>query len=137
MSIDESGFKTRFCKILRDEGGYGRRIEDKFGVGIPDILAVPRGGPVFYIEAKIIRNRRWGATPRQAEELRRFSNSVNDHGYACEMGLEPDTNTLTIRRVDDDNPENWWNYKFSAWTRLAASAFLVDAHILWSLNSDR
>jgi len=76
--VNESEFKTKLTKQLRDEGGYGRRFEDQYAVGIPDCMLVPRGGPVFMVEAKVIRASTWGPSPRQTEELKRISGACCD-----------------------------------------------------------
>jgi hypothetical protein len=131
MSKTENECKTAFCTDLRNSGGYGRRLEDQYGVGIADMLCVPRGGPVFFIEAKIIRSSTWGATPVQTKELRRFALSCGDHGYACELGFDPANKTMTIRQIDEDNPNHWWNYKFPYWNNMGAEHFLRGAHKLW------
>lgn len=131
MSKTENECKTAFCTDLRNSGGFGRRLEDQYGVGVPDMLCVPRGGPVFLIEAKIIRSASWGATPRQALELRRFAISSDTHGYACELGFRPDDKIMTIRQLDEDDPAKWWNFKFPYWNNMGAEYFLKTAHEHW------
>lgn len=70
--MNESEVKSKMVKTLREQGGYGRRFEDQYAVGIPDMMLVPVGGPVFMVEAKIIRHGWFGATPRQLVELERI-----------------------------------------------------------------
>jgi len=129
--MDESDFKTRIAAKLRKEGGYGRRIEDKFGVGIYDLILIPAGGPVFFTEAKIIRSPSWGATPRQAEELRRIVNSVGIHGWGCEIGFNVATSTISLRRLDEDDAERHHHYKVGFWTQLDVTGFLRFADKDW------
>lgn len=67
--MKESDVKSALVKVVRFEGGYGRRIEDQFGVGILDTIIIPKGYPVFFIEAKIIKGKTFGPTPRQYIEM--------------------------------------------------------------------
>lgn len=73
MAKSEADIKRDVIAALKKEGGYGRRIEDQYSVGMPDTILIPKGGPVFFAEFKIIRAANWGATPRQFEELRRIA----------------------------------------------------------------
>lgn len=139
MSKTENECKTAFCTDIRNSGGFARRIEDQYGVGIPDMLCVPRGGPVFLIEAKIMRTARWGATERQGIELRRFREAVDNSGsgYACEMGFDPERKIITIRQYGQVDPVDWWNKQFPYWNQMGAEYFLKQAHELWSKHNGR
>lgn len=130
----ENECKTAFCTDVRNTGGFARRIEDQYGVGIPDMLVVPRGGPVFLIEAKIIRSTKWGATQRQGVELTRFRDAVGDTecGIAAELGFDPANKIMTIRRYGSVDPKDWLNYQFAFWNRMNAEYFLKQAYEKWS-----
>jgi hypothetical protein len=139
MAKTENECKTAFCKDLRETGGFARRIEDQYGVGVPDMLCVPRGGPVFLIEAKIARTSTWRATDRQGIELKRFQDAVaaSGAGYACEMAFYPEDKLMTIRQFGVANVDLWWNFKFPYWTSMGAEKFLQQAHQHWSKNNGR
>jgi hypothetical protein len=121
--MDESAFKTKICEIIREEGGYGRRIEDQYAVGIPDMNLIPKGGPVFFCEAKIIRTTKWGATPRQMEELRRIGRCGAPGVIPCEMGFRNEDMIITLRRIGDP-PAKWCSVQVKYWTQLRVSEFL-------------
>lgn len=129
----ENECKTAFCTDVRNSGGFARRLEDQYGVGVPDMLVVPRGGPVFLIEAKLMRSAKWGATERQGIELKRFQDAVSRSGagYACELGFDPEGKIMTIRQYGVINRSRWWNTAFPFWNRMNAEYFLKQAHELW------
>ena len=139
---NENECKTAFCTDMRATGGFARRIEDQYGVGIPDMLCVPRGGPVFLIEAKIIRSPRWGATPRQGIELKRWQDVTDTRGngtvaYACELGFDPEGKIMTIRQYGTTDRNLWWNYAFPYWNKMGAEYFLKTAHEFWESKNGR
>lgn len=71
--MNEADFKLRIVKSIKAEGGYARRIEDKFAVGVPDMTIIPNPSPaVFFTEAKIFMGRQFRPTPRQFIELMRL-----------------------------------------------------------------
>lgn len=53
--MDESDLKRALVKSIRAKGGIGRRIEDKYTVGWPDLIMVPAAMPCFFAEAKLIK----------------------------------------------------------------------------------
>lgn len=69
---NESEVKRLMVKSVKDAGGYARRIEDQYGVGIFDLILIPGGLPAFFAEAKIIRGNSFGPTERQFIELMRI-----------------------------------------------------------------
>jgi hypothetical protein len=103
MKMNESELKSWFVKKIKQEGGYGRRIEDQFGVGLFDLILVPKGGPVFFVEAKIIRATTWGATDRQMIELERAQLAGGSSLVCAEMGFNERFNTITLRRIKSDH----------------------------------
>ena len=80
-------------RSMRDCGGYGRRIEDQYGVGIYDTILIPFGLPVFMAEVKIVRNSTFGPTLRQHVELERirYVGHPNDHVIAVMIGWRDGT----------------------------------------------
>ena len=91
--MNESELKTKMVKNVKDNGGYGRRIEDQFAVGILDTLLVPRGLPVFMAEVKIIRGVSFGPTPRQYIEMMRVVEAAYKGGHVIPVliGWKNDT----------------------------------------------
>lgn len=85
---EESELKTQLVKQFRDLGHYGRRVEDRFSVGFPDLVLVPRGYPVFFCEAKIVRTKtHYDPRDRQFVELERLSLSPK-HAVPCLLGFD-------------------------------------------------
>lgn len=68
----EADYKRDFVKSMNRAGGYGRRIEDQFGVGIPDLLLSAKGTGLVSAEVKRFTGRQFAASERQREEMRRI-----------------------------------------------------------------
>lgn len=84
--MNEADFKRELVKRFKKEGGYARRIEDAYSVGFPDLILIPKGGVVFFCEAKVVRGRSFAPTPRQYVELVRLS--VSSHAFPCVLGFD-------------------------------------------------
>lgn len=91
--MNEAKVKQNLCRDIRREGGYARRIEDRFAVGIPDVITVPANSPVIWLEVKIIRYAMFGPTSRQLVELRRLFRPP--HCYSYLMGWKDDIHYIT------------------------------------------
>lgn len=70
--MNEADVKRKLVHRMREEGGYARRFEDKWAVGLPDMMLIPKGGPVVWAEVKMITDWKFGPSPRQHEELQRL-----------------------------------------------------------------
>jgi hypothetical protein len=68
----ESEIKGIMIRSVKMAGGYARRIEDQFAVGMPDTILIPKGYPVFFAEVKIVTGQQFGPSPRQYIELCRI-----------------------------------------------------------------
>ena len=68
----EASIKAEMVKSVRANGGYARRIEDQFLVGMPDTILIPRGYPVFFAEVKIVKGQQLAPSPRQYVEMVRL-----------------------------------------------------------------
>jgi hypothetical protein len=86
--MKESDVKRKMIKSMHDNGGYGRRIEDQYAVGVCDTILIPKGLPVFMAEVKIIRGAAFGPTPRQMIELQRIAAAAepNQHVIPVMIG---------------------------------------------------
>lgn len=84
----ESEVKSRMVKLIRKAGGYGRRIEDQYGVGILDTILIPLGGPTFFCEVKIIRANLFGPTDRQWIEMGRINATAAPYCYPILVGFQ-------------------------------------------------
>lgn len=73
----ESAVKRKIVKAVIAEGGYARRMEDKYLVGQPDLLMVFPGSPVFIAEVKVFLHLSFEPTPRQFEELKKMAISYS------------------------------------------------------------
>lgn len=69
-------------KSVKDAGGYGRRIEDQYAVGVFDTLLIPKGLPCFMAEVKVIRGQSFGPTERQWIELVRVHEADAGAGHS-------------------------------------------------------
>jgi len=79
--MKEDDVKRAMIKSMYEGGGYGRRIEDQYGVGIYDTILIPFGLPVFMAEVKVIRGTHFGPTPRQQIELQRINDVAANNGH--------------------------------------------------------
>ena len=91
--MNEAKVKQDLCRDIRREGGYARRIEDRFAVGMPDVVVILPDHPVMWIEAKIIRYDMFGPTARQLVELKRLYRPP--HCYSYLMGWKNDIHYIT------------------------------------------
>jgi len=67
--MNEADVKRKIIRSMKENGGYGRRLEDQFAVGLYDLLLIPKGLPVFTAEVKVFKDNLFGPTPRQLVEL--------------------------------------------------------------------
>lgn len=81
----ESIVKKMMVDSVRQSGGYARRYEDKYGVGIPDTILIPKGLPPIFAEVKVFTGQRFGPTDRQLVELVRI-NAQQPHIYGILIG---------------------------------------------------
>lgn len=81
--MNESAVKTKMVKLVKERGGYARRIEDQYGVGILDTILIPPRCPVFFCEVKIIRDNMFGPTERQWVEMDRIESVLQTDSYHC------------------------------------------------------
>ena len=93
MSMTESAIKRKMIASIKEAGGYARRIEDQYAVGMVDTILIPRGLPVFMAEVKKIHGSAFGPTPRQLEELRRIKEADYGMGHVIPImiGHKDDT----------------------------------------------
>jgi hypothetical protein len=83
----ESEVKTGMVMSIKKEGGYARRLEDRYGLGIPDCIFVPKSCPVmFFAEVKIVSGFKFGPTPRQYVELTRINEAKNPSVFGIMIG---------------------------------------------------
>ena len=67
--LSESDYKRKLvAEINRLPGSRARRIEDRYGVGILDLLIKLPGVPAFWAEGKVIKDNVFGPTQSQFEE---------------------------------------------------------------------
>lgn len=81
----EAIVKKGMCDDVRRSGGYARRYEDKYAVGIPDTLFVLKGLPPIFAEVKVFIGHRFGPTDRQLVELTRL-NANQPHVFGILIG---------------------------------------------------
>lgn len=86
--MNESDYKTAIVKQAKAIGWYARRIEDKYGVGFPDMVVIPKSWTTCFIEAKIVTGRQFSPSPRQFIELINI-NENRPYARAIVLGIEP------------------------------------------------
>jgi hypothetical protein len=79
--MKEADVKRKMIKSMHEAGGYARRIEDQYAVGVYDTILIPHGLPVFMAEVKVIRGTHFGPTPRQMVELQRVTDVAALSGH--------------------------------------------------------
>lgn len=79
--MNESDVKRMISDSMLKSGGYARRFEDQYAVGIFDMILIPRGLPVFAAEVKMVRANFFGPTPRQHIELVRIEDAAGQSGH--------------------------------------------------------
>lgn len=84
----EADVKRKISESMKDAGGYARRIEDSYAVGIFDMILIPKGLPVFAAEVKMIRANYFGPTPRQHIELVRIESVGGVHVIPVMIGFK-------------------------------------------------
>jgi hypothetical protein len=80
----ESEVKFDMVRDVKREGGYGRRIEDRFSVGMPDLILIPVRCRVVWVEVKIIEGNILSCQGRQYIELKRLT--IPPHSAAFLVG---------------------------------------------------
>lgn len=79
MSKNELKLQRQICISVRSEGGYALKLNNRFSVGVPDLLIALPPYPVIVAEVKDMGevsdsfDRQIGVTPKQALELERIS----------------------------------------------------------------
>ena len=66
--MSEAEHKLNLVKGVKALGGYGRRLEDKFALGLLDLVLKLPGHNVVMAEGKLIEGNAFGPTKRQYEE---------------------------------------------------------------------
>lgn len=95
MSKDESDYKSELVKAGRAFGDYARRLEDRYTVGMPDILYAPKDSVLtLLIEAKLVTGGILSPSPRQGYELDLWNKSGKDR-LGLVLGFEKDIMYLT------------------------------------------
>lgn len=96
--MTEADEKRLIVNAIKKHGGYARRLEDQYAVGLPDLFIGLKGLPAVLIEAKLIRGNIFSPSPRQLQELIKLQSSgatvvplvmgINDNGYYLGVNLE-------------------------------------------------
>lgn len=67
--LSESDYKRKLvAEVNRMPGGYARRIEDRFAVGVLDLIVKLPDRPIVFAEGKLIKGFLFGPTERQYAE---------------------------------------------------------------------
>ena len=84
----ESEFKRDLVRQLLKEGGYARRLEDRYAVGTLDLLLLTKRY-LIYAEAKLIKGLiALPARVAQREQIKLFNEVGNPHARAIIIGLK-------------------------------------------------
>lgn len=122
--MKEADVKRTIVGCVKARGGYARRIEDQFSVGFPDLVVqTGRDSPVYFIEVKVVRGRKFGPTPRQYVEMSRLA--ISRYAVPMLVGWHDDKGKFLFHRraesvcVEDcfvqpegvdfvDSLDEWW-----------------------------
>jgi hypothetical protein len=117
--MNEADLKRALIRSIRAQGGQGERQEDRYRIGVPDMLMKPEHSPGFRIEAKIIRGAKLVATPSQMRALELWWDPP--WFYTAVVGFSPKLNALYIGhaetplkqcryvpRPSNFNSGDWW-----------------------------
>ena len=66
--MNEAEFKAKLVKEVKLLGGHARRLEDKYALGLLDLIIKLPGHPLLWAKGKLIEGHQFGPTPRQYEE---------------------------------------------------------------------
>jgi hypothetical protein len=98
----EAEFKRDLVRQLLKEGGFARRLEDKYAVGTLDLLLLTQRY-LIYAEAKLIKGLALPARVAQREQIQLFNKVGNTRAYALIIGLKDKT-------VGFGLPGEQWDY---------------------------
>ena len=68
--MNEADRKLGLVKGIKALGGFARRLEDKYALGLLDLVIKLPGQPMFWAEGKLIDGNLFAPTARQYEEGR-------------------------------------------------------------------
>ena len=77
----EAEVKRKIIESVREDGGYARRIEDKFTVGMPDIVLIPVQCPVVWLEVKLVASQVFHPSMRQLVELMKLRRAPHSTSF--------------------------------------------------------
>lgn len=101
----ESDLKRALVRSIRAQDGVGHRVEDKYAVGWPDLIMIPAPGPVFFVEAKILKGLKLKVTELQEHRLNDLRRPPANGVYFCHavvIGYHPIREALYIGEPDQD-----------------------------------
>lgn len=75
MTLLEADYKRKIVADMKEAGGYGRRIEDQFAVGVPDLLLSLRETGIILAEVKRFTGNFFKPSPRQYVEMERINHA--------------------------------------------------------------
>jgi hypothetical protein len=74
--MNEADHKRKLvAEIKALRGGWARRVEDRFAVGVLDLILKIPNLPIIFAEGKMIDGHKFGPTRRQLEEGNRILNA--------------------------------------------------------------
>ena len=75
--MNESAYKTKLIAgVNAVPGGYGRRLEDRYAVGLLDMVIKIPGLPWIWAEGKLVDAQAFGPTLRQFEEGKKIQDTA-------------------------------------------------------------
>jgi hypothetical protein len=84
--MNEADWKRSLVKSLIAQDGTGFRVEDKYAVGRPDLVMIPKDLPVFFLEAKLVHGAKLICTDLQNERIKDLQRPP--HAFAYIIGLK-------------------------------------------------
>jgi hypothetical protein len=102
--LTEAEFKRDIVRQLNKEGGFARRLEDRYAVGTLDLLLLTERF-LLYAEAKLIKGLALPARVAQREQIQLFNKVGNVRAYAIIIGLKD-------KSVGFGLPGEPWDYHY-------------------------
>lgn len=66
--MNEADYKRQLVKEVKLLGGHARRVEDRWAVGVLDLIIKLPGRPLIFAEGKVIDGHQFAPTPAQHAE---------------------------------------------------------------------
>lgn len=119
---EETELKTKLVSQCKRVGAYARRFEDRYAVGILDVLVAFNDMPVLFVEGKIIRAGSFGPTERQWIEGEKLLKLTGGFTLPVLVGWDIDKRMFVgewsrkLRAAACFSQQDDWDYAITLWS---------------------